>query len=283
MKIVKLLGTCLVWLLILALLVTPLIMIFRISQAEMEEYATPTVPILQQVAVGKAAKAVKQDMKEYIIVSGLFSSNTYVYQELEKISFADVRWIVGSGEEVHAGQVMGTYPGGEIVSEYTGILMSMSLSTSTPYFRFRLFTPVEFNCNVDDRVLSMLKYATNLQTEQGEAVQLIYASQQKNPDGTTKVRLLIDSDRFTYGQSASSMKLYTGMIYRKTVVVPVDCVYQKVAGPNSPWYVRVVTADGLLIGEQEVDVGFSDGQMICVSGIEEGTYCDSGYKAVAGG
>lgn len=244
---------------------------------------TPTVPILQQTAVGKGAKATKQDVKEYITLSGQFTSNTYVYQELEAGAFSDVRWTVGTGEEVQEGQVMGTYPGGEIVSEFTGILMSMNLSSSQPYFKFRLFTPVELSCNVDDRVLSILKYATNLQTEQGESVQMIYASKQKNPDGTTKVRLQIDSKRYAYGQAASSLKIYTGTVYRQTLVLPVECVYQKVAGENNPWFVRVITEEGLLKGEVEVSVGFSDGVVVCVSGIEVGTYCDNGYKAVAGG
>lgn len=283
MKIVKILATTLVWLLILALMITPLVMVFKISRAEMEEYATPTVPILQQSAVGKGVRATRQDVKEYFLISGSFTSNTFAYQELEPGSFSDVRWIVSSGEEVQEGQVMGTCPGGEIVSEFTGILMSMNLSSSRPHFKFRLFTPVELNCNVDDRVLSLLKYSTNLQTDQGEIVTLLYASKQKNPDGSTKVRLQIDSKSYFYGQMASNLKIYTGMVYRQTVVVPVECVYQKVAGANNPWYVRVITEEGLFVGEVEVSVGFSDGVVVCVSGIDEGTICDNGYKAVAGG
>ena len=71
MKIVKILATTLVWLLILALMITPLVMVFKISRAEMEEYATPTVPILQQSAVGKGVRATRQDVKEYIDVPSL--------------------------------------------------------------------------------------------------------------------------------------------------------------------------------------------------------------------
>ena len=283
MKITKIVVTALVWLLILALMITPLVMVIQISRAEMEEYATPTVPILQQSAVGKGARATLQDVKEYVTVSGSFNSSTFAYQELEAGVYSDVRWMVSTGEEVQEGQVMGTYPGGEIISEFTGILVSMNLSSARPHFKFRLFAPVELNCNVDDRVLSLLKYATNLQTDQGETVTLTYASKQKNPDGTTKVRLMIDSKSYSYGQMASNLKIYTGMIYRQTVVIPVECVYQKVSGANNPWFVRVITEDGLLKGEVEVTVGFTDGVVICVSGINEGEYCDDGYKAVAGG
>ena len=79
------------------------------------------------------------------------------------------------------------------------------------------------------------------------------------------------------------LAIYTGRVYNGTLVLPEDCVYQKEDQEDAPWYVRQVTEDGFLIGEQEVQVGYSDGEYVCVTGVEEGAWFDSGYKAIAGG
>ena len=46
---------------------------------------------------------------------------------------------------------------------------------------------------------------------------------------------------------------------------------------------RQVSAQGLYMTELEVEIGYSNGDTVCVSGIAEGTFYDSGYKAVVGG
>ena len=77
--------------------------------------------------------------------------------------------------------------------------------------------------------------------------------------------------------------IQTGRSYQGVVVLPLDCVYQKVQGNAYPWYVRQVTEDGIFVQEVEVEIGYISGNQVCVNGIAEGTYYDTGYKAVAGG
>lgn len=283
MKILKSILTGAFWLLILSLLAAPLAIIWQISQREMEAYATPEVPILRETAVGELAQARRQDVQEYVILSGSFTGVETAYQELSSRQAGAIRWLVGISDEVQEGQVLGTYKGQEILSEVTGILEEVDTYSTAPYLRFRLFSPVVLECDVTDKVLSMLSRETELSTENGELVQLVYASRQKNPDGTTRIQLSIETNRFTYGQSIRDLRVMTGMVYRKTLVLPVGCVYQKTEGEQEPWYVRQVTEDGIFIGELQVQIAYSNGEQVCVSGVEEGTWYDSGYKAVAGG
>lgn len=271
------------WLLILSLLVAPLAIIWQISQRELAEYAAPEVPVLRETAVGALVQAKRQDVQEYLILSGTFTGVETAYQELNARQAGSIRWLVSVGDEVQEGQVLGTYKGNEILSEVTGILEEMDTYSTAPYLRFRLFTPVVLECDVEDKELSMLSRDTELSTEAGEPVRLVYASRQKNPDGTIRIRLSIESERFTYGQSFKELRIMTGVVYRKTLVLPADCVYQKTQGENEPWYVRQVTEDGIYIGELPVQIAYSNGELICVSGVEEGTWFDAGYKAVAGG
>ncbi len=283
MKMLKSILTCAFWLLVIALMVAPLGLIYQISNDEMAQYTTPTIPVLRETAIGSVAKATRQDVAVYVTVSGSFTSSESVYQELDYKSPDQIRWLVGHGDEVQVDQVIGTYNGENVVSEYTGIIVEMKTYGTDAYLRISLFEPVELSCRLDDRTLSMLKRSDSLLTDNGEAVTLLYASQQKNSDGTTNVRLTIDTDKYTYGEALSELRIMTGQVYQRTMVLPVDCVYQKTAGENEPWYVRQVTAEGIFLTEREIQIGYSNGDYVCVTGVEEGEYFDMGYKAIVGG
>lgn len=283
MKILKSILTCIFWLLVIALMVAPLGLIYQISNDEMAQYTTPTAPVLRETAIGSIAKATRQDVAVYVTVSGSFTASEIVYQELDYKSPDKIRWLVSHGDEVQVGQVIGTYNGENVVSEHTGIIMEMNTYGTDAYLRIGLFEPVELSCQLDDRTLSILKRADSLLTDNGETVTLLYASQQKNPDGTTNVRLTIDTDKYTYGEALSELRIMTGQVYQRTMVLPVDCVYQKTAGENEPWYVRQVTAEGIFLTEREIQIGYSNGDYVCVTGVEEGEHFDMGYKAIVGG
>lgn len=276
--------TVIFWLLIIALLATPIGLIYQISRAEMAEYQTPERPVLQQGAIGGIAQATRTSMEEYVTVSGSFTSENHVYVEMEFENPNRIRWEVSSGSEVQEGQVMGYLDGEAILAPVTGILTSIHLNSGDSYLKFRLFTPVVLSCRVDERTLSVLqKRAETLTTLEGESVKLLFASQQKNSDGTINVRLSIDTDRYTYGEVLPELMIKTGRTYQGVLVLPLECVYQKTQGDGYPWYVRQVSEEGVFLQEIEVELGYQSETMICVDGIPEGTYYDTGYKAIAGG
>ena len=45
----------------------------------------------------------------------------------------------------------------------------------------------------------------------------------------------------------------------------------------------MVTADGIFLEEMEVQIGYTNGDVVCISGVEEGSWFDSGYQAIVGG
>lgn len=283
MKILKSILAGAFWLLIIALMVAPLGLIWQISENEMAEYATPEVPLLRETAVGDAVQATRQDVEEYVTLSGTFTSMEYAYMELNSRQAASTRWVVDIGDEIQEGQVLGTYKDTEIISAVTGILVEMNTYSTSPYLRVQQFSPVVLEARVEDRTLSVLKLSEELLTENGESVTLEFYSMQKNPDGTTNVRLSIDSEKYTYGQELSELRILTGRVYSKTLVLPSKCVYQKEVGDDKPWYARMVTEDGIFIMEVEVQIGYTNGDVVCVSGVEEGAWFDSGYKVIVGG
>ena len=267
------------WLLILALLIAPLWMIYHISQQEMTQYAAPKVAEYVQTAFGRAVKVQRQDVVDYVKLGGTFASHTYAYQELDYKRANQIRWVVSVGDEIREGQVLGTLDGQEILAQMGGILAEMNTYASQAYLRYRLLSPIELSLCVKKETLDFLT-THELVSDKGEKITLNYISPLRNADGTTDVRLIIDTDRFAYGQTIDDLRILTGRVLVDQLVLPAACVYQKYADADEPWYVRLVSEDGIYLGERQVEVLYSNGDVFCLSGVSEGEYCDSGYAAL---
>ena len=282
MKIGKSILKSLFWLVILALLLSPLGLILRISQAEMKQYATPSAPVLQQTSFGSVVQATRMDMREYVTVSGIVGSDTYVYLPLEYDVVQDIRWYVAVGDEIQNGQLLASGPYGEVISSATGILQAFHLGSQADcYLKVQQFSPVTLECQVSDTVLSMLKRSNALCTAEGVAVEITFVSAQKNANGTTNIRFAIESQDYTFGEHVQGLVIYTGRVFQNTVVLPINCVYQK--KNSSGWYARKVNADGIFVAEIPVELGYSDGVHVCVTGVNAGDFFDSGYQLIAQG
>jgi len=272
------------WLLILALLVLPLGLIYQISTAEMAEYAASDSPVIRQSSIGTPVQAARMDLDLYVSVSGSFTSTEVAFMELDYKKPSDIRWIVSYGDEIQVGQVLGYYHGEEVISTVEGTISNISTATTDAYIMVDCFSPLVLECLVDDAILgSMKQFTDSLTLDDGTKVTVAYMAKAKNHDGTTTVRLSLDREGDSYGTAVEDMLVYLGTSYPQVLVLPVDCVYQKTAGEEEPWYVRQVTEDGFLISEKQVTVSYSSKTMAVVSGIEEGQWFDSGYKMVVSG
>lgn len=282
MKIWKQIQKVLFWSLILVLLVAPLGLLYQISEREMDFYATPSMPVLVESSLGEILQVRRENVKEFVSVSGRFVSSENVYQELTVEQPSRIRWEVGNGDEIQEGQVLGTYLGEPVAAQYSGIIESISLG-SDPYIKIRLVDKLILECQVSESDLSILKRGRDMVTQKNEAVTLSYASNIQGSNGTYLVKLLVDSEEYSYNQSISGLRIYSGLEYPQVLVIDADCVYQKDSGTGNPWYVRVVTEHGVFVREAEVQISYTNGSQVCITGVDEGTYCDSGYKAIVEG
>lgn len=281
MKILKPILSGLFWLLIIALLIAPLGLIAEISRQEMQEFATPDPPVLQEVAIGGIYQSISDSVIETFKVSGTFVSGADGYMELDYETVKDARWNVSVGSEIQEGMVIGTVKGEEILATMDGIIKQMHISSGDCFIKLELFTPVLLQTRVDKGTLSILRNSRKLTIGDGDAkVSLAFASRKQNSDGTFDVLIAIDSDEFTYGQVVSSLYIKTGRTFENVVSLTDRCVYQK---GGSQYYVRQVTKDGIFIKELEVEVIYHDGANYYLTGINPGEYFDSGYQIIAGG
>lgn len=283
MKNLKKLSKPLFVIFIIFLLLCPLGLIYQISQAEMEQYTVPELPRLTETAYGEIVRPIRTDISESISVSGVFLSKAYAYQELRYYDNSQIRWEISVGDEVHEGDWLGNYSGQGVLAQYTGVINEISSFGSKGYIRYQLFSPVELSCDVDDGTLTVLKRSNlELRLEDGTAVTVTFLSNQKNEDGTTQVRFFINGGNYSYGETVENFEILTGRVFNQVLAVSADAVYQKKEGAQEPWYVRLVTEEGVYLEEAEVQVGYSSGGIVSISGdaVSENSYLDKGYKAI---
>ena len=283
MRFLKAILKLLFWSFILVLLLAPLALIYGISQAEMRQYDTAEAPVLQETAYGAVMPAFRTDMKDTVTVSGQFISNTCEEFSIDWGRPDLVHWFISEGSEITEGEVIGTIWNEELTSPLTGIVDKMSTyTTGNAYIRVRLLEPLVLSCRVNDAVLNSLQTAAELTLTDGTPVELLRVGFQRNEDNTSTVELRIDREGYSYGQRIEALALYTGYGYSQALVVDEKCVYRK-PGDEEHYYMRQVTEEGFFLREVEVKTGFSSGGLICVSGVDEGQFFDSGYKQIVEG
>ena len=282
MKALKLLGKTVFWILILGILLCPVYLIFQLSGAEMAEYETPPPPVILDSAYGEVKPAYRGDLEEFVTVSGSYVCKEYAYMELNYRDPSMIRWEVSEGDVIFQDQVLGYYKGDPVISTVTGVISQIQAYGTEAHIQVKLLAPTVLECRVDDAVLRSLLRSEGLRTEDGSVVVLTYASPIKNSDGTTTITLTTGTED-TYGSSVQDLILYTGRVYTGVLMLDMDCVYQKEPGEGQPWYVRRVSADGIYQDEVEVELGYSSGDIVCVTGVNEGDWFDSGYKQVLAG
>lgn len=280
MNIVKKILSVLFWLLIIALLIAPIGLIVQISREEMQEFATPDPPVLQEVAIGGIYQAQSTSIFESFQVSGKFVSNADGYMEMNYDTVRNARWKISVGSEIQKGMVIGTADGEDIIATMDGIVKQMHIAADDCYIKLELFAPVVLETKVDAETMSILRNSRKLTAgDKKGKVSLVFASRQQNSDGTFNVRIFIDSDEFTYGQMAT-VYIYTGRTNENVVAVNHKCIYHK---GGSQWYMRKVTKEGIFVEEVAVEVVYQDDTNAYVTGIGAGEYFDSGYQIIAGG
>ena len=186
---------------------------------------------------------------------------------------------VSVGDVIHPGDLIAYDGSKEIISDAYGLIREISLGND-PYLRLCSLEDLALECYVNDTQRAILQRSSlELLDEDGTALTLLDMDEIYTNGNSTRVLLRYDAENLRYGQTFSDLILSTGKVYSQALVVDERCVYKK--PDTDSYYLRLVDQDGHFISETEVKVGYSDGTYICVSGIEEGTLCDSGYKTLA--
>lgn len=247
----------------------PIGLVIYISDKEVKSYNEDIDFKFEKVAYGEPVKLEKKDVYEYYEVDmKVTCSNIH---ELTLSSEAEVSCEIGT--EIHKGDDIAVENGKSIKAEFNGIILDFEYGNNNTV-KYYDFSDLALEVYFDQDKYDILNNKS-FQNENGEKFKIITKSNIIE-EGKFKLILTIPKGfEAVYGMNIEDYRLYTGVIYKNTLVARRDCVY----GNNGNYYISVVDENGLFIEEVEVALGFTDDIYVCVSSsqIDENTYCDSGY------
>lgn len=265
---------------LMLLLVAPLVAIFVISRAEIEKYETQPVPELIEKTYGEPCSVKRMDISEMITVAGTFVSEKKIFMDLPKLNDPqNTRMLVELGDEIIKEQIIGNSADlkTEIKATASGIVQNIVLGEIS-YVTLESTEDIALECRVDNTVLEMLRSEdVELTTQDGSNVTLLSSSRIEDENGESIVLLSVPDGVF--GRKVNDLRLFTGRVFPKTLVIDARCLFH-LNGDEETWYVRAVDADGYYIEDIEVTVGYVNEDYVSISGVEEGTLCDSGYRKI---
>lgn len=280
MRIVKRIITVLFCIILVAALVAPVGILYYISEEEQAQYQPDFIPTVEEMAYGEIVDIRRRDMSETITLSGTVVSVSEFFVELKVKDPYALRFMVSVGDVIHPGDLIAYNGDKEILSEAYGMIREISLGSDS-YLRMASLEDLALECYVkQSQRKTLLRSSLELRDEDGANLTFLSADEIYSDGNTTRVLLRYDKEDLCYGQTFEDLMLTTGRVYSDALVVEERCVYQK--SGSEGYYLRIVDEEGKFISEAEVKLGYSDGTYVCVSGVDEGMLCDSGYRAFVG-
>lgn len=266
---------------LLLLLIAPLAAIYMLSKAEVKQYEPQPVPPLVEKAYGEIYPVKRIDISETIAVTGVYISTKKFFIELPKFKNPfGTRMLVEHGDEIIKGQLIGYSEDlkTEIRATASGIVRNINLGNAS-YITLESTDDIALDCRADNAVLAVLRReGIKLTTQEGDEVKILSISKTHDEQGKTAVLLTVPNG--VYGQIVKDLQLQTGRVFYQALVVDIRCLFH-LNGDKKTWYVRTVDANGKYLDNIKVGVGYASGDYVAISGVPEGTLCDSGYGKIA--
>lgn len=279
----KTISRIIVALLLVALMVAPIGTLYYISALEQEQYLPKQEEqiVLEELAYGVSTEILRMDMAERVTLSGTVISTKVIYEELKLENISQLRLLISTGQVLQSGDLIGYLDGQEVRATKTGIIRSINRG-SDAYIELWSLEDLAIECYVDDVQLKVLKRGSlDLTDSNGNQYTVAHIDEIRVGSDLTRVLLTSETAELIYGKKMEDINFNTGRVYPDCLVVEASCVYTY---NGQDYYVRLVDRDGVVLGEVQVELGFSMNGYICITdGAEEGQLCDSGYKAIAEG
>lgn len=253
---------------ILLLFLAPIIILYKLSGSEKKSYIQDTYYEYKEAAYGEPIRVTRADIEYYVTTDGVISSSEYITIDIKDIESDNI--LVQPGNEIYKDKEITT--GQKIIkAPSNGIVESVDTGNR---IRVLSFDKLQLVTNIPIDKLNYIKESKSLSFNENEKLTVREIS---NIAQGNKVKVVfdIDSKSYMYGEELPDIKIYTDKVYSEVLVVNKNCVYKK----GNSYYVRVLDENGYYINEQEVKVSLETEEYMAISGVEEGTICDSGYKA----
>lgn len=248
---------------LISLYILPIAFLVAQTKSEMKAYESEEIKI-EEKSYGELCQVLRQDLQSNLVidVEGV-SASTEIIEANDKSCI----WNIDVGSEVTKGECIGITENKTIKANDNGIV----IEKQDEYIRIELTEDVEYQAYVEPEDAGYFK--DDLVDDNGNIIESVKVSNIQK-DGKVRVNFRIKNKPIQYGEKITDFVVSNEKIYNDVLTIKKNCVKKQEDGG---YYVRVVNENGNYIGEQEVEIGYEDGAYICVTGIEEDTWCDGGY------
>ena len=254
---------------LLLVFLIPMSLIVYTSHLEQKQYQPKDFRLeLVERAYGAPCKIFRQTVEECYGFDGTFVSGDYLFEEIPGKS---VRVSVNTGDEIRPGDWIAYADGVRVAAASHGIVDEILTEDNGVCLRIRSLDTLLLEGQLS--VYADLTEGKTYETLSGIRLTPVFLSDIP-ANGTRLVRFAVEGAEGVLGQTMFC-SLLTGISYSNVLCTNRLCVYQKEEGGS--YYIRRIEESGKLIGEVEVEVGFANDELICITGAEEGWYADSGY------
>ena len=253
----------------------PMVAMYMISNKEIEQYDLKVDDVYKERAYGELVQPQRITIKENYEVSGEITSNTYRLMKLPYSETDELKLNINIDDEVRTGQKIGSLGTQDVYSSCNGIVQEI-IEGEEPKVKVLLFEKLVLKANLSKDVADKLE--GTLTDDNDNIYEVISKSNQVREEGIEVLFAIKSANEYRFGEKVNNICLYTGKEYEDVITIKKNCVYTKPASDKK--YVRVCNSLGEFKQEMAVEVGYEFEDNVCITGIDEGVYCDSGYKYV---
>ena len=251
----------------------PILLIFTLSSREIKEYDIKMNINKEEKPYGDLVQPIRCTIDEYIVVDGNMTSNNRVKQEIPGGYSENIVVNVKSGQEIYYGQEIARNNGIIVYASCNGIIEEINVSSTKPYIEILSFDNLLLEVKINAKDYNKLKDI--MYDNKGNEVTVINRSNQVI-ENKYVARLRVNNPEFKYGMEVKGLKLYTGVKIENALVLDKVCIYDKNGKKGK--YVRIFDESGKYVEEKEINISYEIDNMVCITGVEEDVYCDSGYS-----
>lgn len=262
------------------LMVAPIGATIWLSIEEQKEYAPAPEIKMPKLSYGELYTPIRQDIYEVVSVSAKVVSNQIHFIEIGAYAdYTKLRMVVSAGDYINVGDLIAYYGEKQVFADKEGIIREISPGENG-YIKLESTTKLALaaSCSTNAELLKLTAEGAVLTDDKGLEYSILSVNDFVNEEGKRIVYLSLPEEAdYMFGEVIENLEIRTGKVYTDVLTIEKDCVYSYAGSDH--YYVRILDESGNFY-EKEVTIGLVMGDYICISGIEEGVQCDSGYKMI---
>ncbi|MCR5737718.1 MAG: hypothetical protein K6G64_08725 [Eubacterium sp.] len=248
----------------------PITCIIVLSEREIEKYRLDIDFDTKESAYGRVYQVERKDVEEYYECD----VNVTCIEKKEVIVPNTYKIKVQEEDEIFKKTILASDGKSNILAEFNGKVCGIDYNDNNIVLSYYDFADKVYECHAPEDIKNVFDEAV-LYNKDKEKISVVRKSN-INSEGKYMIYLSMPkSEKYDYGTSIPKYRIYTGNVYKKSLVINENCIFKGEDG----YYVRKVDENGAYLSDIKVEIGYRRDGYVCISGVEEGMLCDGGTES----